>query len=674
MTPSPVPSTSADPNPESSPDRLFDQIASANPFIDNRSSGPSAWDIDVANIHAKQFERLVALAREAQAERRGLGVVLWGEAGIGKSHLLARFARWAEQDKNACVIYLHNLQARPENLPRALLKSVLSVLTRGQIDRFAATLLFRLANAFMREALQYDPARTYSWQDLESGYGQLLDRLSAEEPARAALVDRTVYHVVLNFFTSAYEAREGAEDGSVAGLAVRWLGGDALDPVEARRLGLPPNRPRDEPAALADDQQIKHVLAALCRLASSRRQSFVLCFDQVDNLDTAQAAALARFLAALLDSSANLLVVLSGIQATLLQWHSTKVIQDSAWDRLAQFQIALLRSSVAEGRAIVAARLQRFFQPIAPCETLSRHVQDDPLFPLGKAWTDAFLANKAEVRPRDVLTWAREGWQREQALLRQLGGPAWLERWGMGRLAESTPQSWTPQQIQGAIDSKVAQKVAEQRVQREVEPHTLPPNAANLAGLVGALLEQWLPPDHQVEYLSAPPVGRRPAYDLIVRQRGQRRGEEPRLGLLFLATASAHSTTAALRRLVQDAHPPQQIILITDERTGLPLGRVGTRHYQELHRRGHQRFQHVQITFAEYAELDALQGTVGLARSGDLEIDLPGGQPRAVRAEEVIASHERQGRYAAAPILKAISMVLATEAPPARAALSSAAS
>src|SRR5439155_26935626 len=191
-------------------------------------------------------------AQEAHAQGRGLGAMLWGEAGIGKSHLLARLARWAEQDKRACFVYLHNLQARPDQLPRSLLKSVLSVLTRGQIDDFTHTLLFRLANALMREALRYEPSRTYTWQDLEWGYDKLIDRLSAEDPARAALVDRTVYHVVLSFFYSAYRAREGAEDGRVARLAVRWLSGDALDPDEARLLGLPPNRNPEEPAALAD--------------------------------------------------------------------------------------------------------------------------------------------------------------------------------------------------------------------------------------------------------------------------------------------------------------------------------------------------------------------------------------------------------------------------------------
>jgi hypothetical protein len=642
---------------EGSLEPFFARIAASNPFTDNRSSGPTAGDIDVANLHAKQFERLVALTHEAHAERRGLGTVLWGEAGIGKSHLLARFARWAEQDLHACLVYLHNLQARPAHLPRSLLKSVVSILTRGQVKRFRATTLYRLANALMGEALQYDPDRTYTWADLQSSYGSLIDRLGAAEPWRAALVDRTVYDVILSFFRSAYLAEEDLDDGTVARLAVRWLSGDALDPSEARHLGLPPSGSPDEPVALADDERIKHVLLALFRMAASREQPFILCFDQVDNLDMDQAAALARFLAALLDSSANLLLVTSGIQATLLRWRDQKVIQDSAWDRLAQFEIALQRMSVAEGQEIVAARLRHFLEPAANCPAIQSHLQHDRLFPLGQSWAGEFLKNKIEVRPRDVLSWAREGWRREQAALKERGGPAWLARWGSGGPAEPATPSWTSDQIEPAIDIQVAEKFAQHKTQRHAAPHMLPPNASELAGLVAALLEHSVPSELaegglRVEQMAAPRKGKRPAYDLLVHHRAGAGGGEARSGVLFLATGSANAATAALGRLVQDTDPPQRVFLITDERMPLPLGPIGKEYYEELCQRGADRFRHLELTFAQYAELDALQATVGLARSGDLEIELPGGWSRAISPEEVVSSQRRQRRYVAAPVLK----------------------
>ena len=74
-----------------------------------------------------------------------------------------------------------------------------------------------------------------------------------------------------------------------------WLSGEALDPEEAALLDLPPSPRRQDPVALTDNQQIKQVLVALTRLAACRRQPFILAFDQVDNLDTEQFAALCRF-------------------------------------------------------------------------------------------------------------------------------------------------------------------------------------------------------------------------------------------------------------------------------------------------------------------------------------------------------------------------------------------
>ncbi len=65
-------------------------VESRNPFLDNRINGPSANDVDVDAIHQSAFVRLTRLAREACDHRRGVGAVLWGEAGIGKSHLLSR--------------------------------------------------------------------------------------------------------------------------------------------------------------------------------------------------------------------------------------------------------------------------------------------------------------------------------------------------------------------------------------------------------------------------------------------------------------------------------------------------------------------------------------------------------------------------------------------------------
>src|SRR5581483_5206812 len=111
---------------------------------------------------------------------------------------------------------------------------------------------------------------------------------------------------------------------------------------------------------------------------------------------------------------------------SLLEWKSRKVIQDSAWDRLAQFEVPLHRISPEAGRQIVRARLERFLEPFAEADAVRQRTAEDALFPLGTAWADEFFRDRIDVRPRDVVNAAREAWRREQEDLGSLGGAAWL--------------------------------------------------------------------------------------------------------------------------------------------------------------------------------------------------------------------------------------------------------
>jgi hypothetical protein len=128
---------------------------------------------------------------------------------------------------------------------------------------------------------------------------------------------------------------------------------------------------------------------------------------------------------------------------------------------------------------------------------------------------------------------------------------------------------------------------------------------------------------------------------------------DERIGVLCFGSESTHTTTATLRWLTQAADPPQRVLLITDERRRLAFGSQpspkGKQYYDTLRNGQQGGFRHVELTLDEYAQLDAV---VGLARSGDLELELAGPQPRFVTASEVIESHHRQGRYSALSIVR----------------------
>ena len=111
---------------------------------------------------------------------------------------------------------------------------------------------------------------------------------------------------------------------------------------------------------LRDDQEIKQVLIALAQLARLSRQPLVVCIDQVENLDPDKLKPLCRFLHAVLDHTANLLVITSGVKQTLLRYREDDIIPEAAWDRIAQYKVELNRVHKGEARKILEARLQRF--------------------------------------------------------------------------------------------------------------------------------------------------------------------------------------------------------------------------------------------------------------------------------------------------------------------------
>jgi hypothetical protein len=147
---------------------------------------------------------------------------------------------------------------------------------------------------------------------------------------------------------------------------------------------------------------------------------------------------------------------------------------------------------------------------------------------------------------------------------------------------------------------------------------------------------------------------------LLVRERREPDGREVTTGVLFVTNVGL-SATAALRRLLEDEKPPDHRLLVTDEeRRPLKVGQQGVEYYRDLLKLGREKFEHLKINFEQYAGLDALREAVGMAKSGDLEIEIPPGTIRPVVEAEVIASHHRRDRYRKHPLLRP----LLTEDPP----------
>ncbi len=619
-------------------DGFLRRLATVNPFLENRINGPFASGLDVPAIHQSTFDRLAGLARQVLLTRSGIGAVLWGEAGIGKSHVLARLGRWAKAG-NARFVYLHNLQCAPDALPRMLLGAVVSTLTKGRRERLAQTPLGSMVRAGVVEAAG-GPNR-YSWSQLQEAWHRWLDSLALRDGGRA------VYEVLFTFFHAAVKAGLGREGEGLANLAVRWLSGGALDPAEARLLGLPPGRQRDDPVALEDARQYKQVLVALARLAACERRPLVLALDQAENLDAEQFAALTRFLEALLDSGSSMLVITAGLQSALTRWYEERVVQPSAWDRLAQFKFLLGKLTPAQAEEIVRARLTEFLKPFGEVEEVIEWRARDRLFPLGQGWLRQHILQRADIRPRDVISLARDGWQVQQERLMRVGLVSWLMRWPGEESEVAVPAApvWTEEQRQTAIDQIVNRELDALRAQLLAQPAQLASNTDRLVATLFDLLQQAGPASGvaEVSRAPAPRRGAAPAYHLSLWRRSDE-GEHI-TGVLVLTTGGSTAVAASLERLVEDTRPLDRVVVVTDERTGLPLGEKGKGYLEELKSRGPERFAVFQLHFAELLDLEVLARVLGRARGREIEIEPPGGPREALTPHEVATSAGWRKRF-----------------------------
>ena len=220
------------------------------------------------------------------------------------------------------------------------------------------------------------------------------------------------------------------------------------------------------------------------------------------------------------------------------------------------------------------------------------------------------------------------------------------------------------------VDEKIDRKIQEQVSMRNLNRGLLPPDAENYVGLIDSLLRQCLgrPAAYGLCSVEMPVIkkpGPKPAHHRIILTQTAGPATAQRLGLTVVTTDNATSAAGFLRRLRDASRPPEQSLLVTDERQPLRLAKTGSEYLAELQRGGTwPRFELLVLPFAEIAQLDALQAVVAQGKAGDIEVDLPDGSTISVDDTMVIESHHRQNRYKGCPLLERLLGNGTASAPP----------
>lgn len=631
---------------------LCRRVMAYDPFASDRVSDPSEGAIDVTEIHQRAFNRLTRLAKQSLSQGRGVGVVLWGEPGIGKSHLLARFSRWAQTDQRGYYFFLHNLQVSPERFPRYVLKCILHQMAMTADGMMFGGPLYTLMNRIAHMAL------VRFKRDLHSERTPAVIREDVMRFLQARGViervdDKDIYSVFIEFFLSLLKIRQRHNGVAVPQVAVDWLSGDELTEHDARQLAMLTHSSAIK-ATLPDDEAVCRVLLALSNLAKLTGRSFTLCFDQVENLGDSQMHTLAKFTHGMIDHAHNLLVVTSGVQRDLIEYKHD-VIRASSWDRIAQHEISLTRIDTNLSKQLLTARLKPFFRHDSLSFSKEHEIQKDQLFPLGTEWYDRRMSNLVEVRPRDVIAWARHRWSESRDAIFQQGSDAWFQELKVefqefvangerdDRRSDNSPAMADFQRNHHWIDEAVGDRLAQYLEGEQNSSDSVPP--ADIADVVESLLQQCLNAAWSYELVDIDhPNGRgnqQPPYRFVARTRNAH-GEKT-IGFAFLFTDIKTKASGVLRRIAGDKKRPDRVLLATDARSSMQIGDRGRRHLIRIENDGDT--LNYEVSADEYEQLQAMAAVISDARSGSLETT-DGERPNErIEPSEVIASFHRSDQY-----------------------------
>lgn len=364
------------------------------------------FDVDTIHAPAREaYERLLHRAARVPAPPAGAVLVLLGEAGSGKTHLMRAFRTRAHSQALGYCGYMQ-MTTEVGSYPRYMLHNLIDGLEAPYSpDGPSRTGLARLSAALLELVPGLDPAGVAAFRESEGDDAATLadefaDRLAGRE--RFAGCDLELLRVVLHL---------RRDDPRVRNRALMWLRCQEMRPADRGWIGGAVPR--------ADDEDPNRMLAALARLTDAvHGVPLVLLVDQLEDMANLSAP-VERFrkvvdaVTAFTDQVPNAVVVMACLEDYFKE--NIQQVRGSKKDRLERdpepIRLAANRT-LDDIRAMVARRLAHLYA--------EKGVDADPahdLFP----FRNEHLAPLGNLRTRDVLDFLRR--HHERCIL----AGAWVE-------------------------------------------------------------------------------------------------------------------------------------------------------------------------------------------------------------------------------------------------------
>jgi hypothetical protein len=279
-----------------------------NPF--RHAAAGSAWEeplADMPSLNQKAFERALTLLHQVQADGYSAALVVMGEAGSGKTHLLGRLQRHCAELGGRPFVAMRT-DCAPSRIWRHIRNEFVESLRRGQRG---------------------------TWMQL------LHERRESIEEVPIGNLRRVLWHLA---------------DGRHPYDALDWLRGAALSKASLERMDL--GEAEFEVDEEAEDEARAIVVALAHFLAPA---PILLCLDQVEAIqshpgDTSALFQLGKACGGLVDLTKNVALILCVQEAFLVSLH--EAMRQADRDRVLQDRTSLPRIGQAEARELVQLRLK----------------------------------------------------------------------------------------------------------------------------------------------------------------------------------------------------------------------------------------------------------------------------------------------------------------------------
>lgn len=569
-----------------------------NPFLQTRVD--NAWDArsvphDVPAINDAAYRQVLRTIEEVRQSGQSHGLLLSGEPGSGKTHVLNRVRRWIQADEHAWFVYILPITA-PDRVYRDILQATAGDITRSAPDTYGINqLAIAVARHFMADVQA--PIREIAqwWTRVSSEYPEG-DALAAYLQKHLATLtvplnlDGSVVSVVAQFLAG--RNRSAARD---------WLLGRSLPEETLQTLGVAFD--------LDDESTALTALATLIRLGSGFC-TVVLAFDQIEGLqiDPADRTGLLAFAnaAAKIVSQHDNVAIITCAQVSFLATLE-EIVGVMFYQRIAERVSRLKLLSQAEAMQLTQRRLRSDVDLEQVRVYLRGHENvEDPVWPLTTAQVE--LLSLANVSARHLLLRCRELFDE------------WLERAEPSIASSGAPLPAAAAPTAPATAITEAPKFDDLWDSALDEERERP----NLKIDDGVIIDGLIRATDSDLGLTAQRATNVRDIDVVLR-----RGEHS-IGVAVCNAENLTSLSARLRRLTQlnAGKRYDELVIVRDQR--LPIKATAAATHQHLRSLAEGGARVVRLPAEAYAALAALRRLLADAAAGDLTL---GGNP--IKPEEL---------------------------------------